>query len=122
MSPGWEAATYDGWRHHTYTDLADALASQIQAVQVVDDFAAQLLRHYVGFIRLLTSLVEMLGTPAHDAPLLLPGHVVYELEQIRLSAGIQKARASHVARALHATVEARWPNVKVGHGFANCLM
>lgn len=122
MPPGWEGRTYRGWRHRSYIDLADILTSQIRTVQVVDDFAAQLLQHYVDFIRLLSGLVELLGTPDPESPMRLPDAIVNELDVIRISAGIQKARTSHVARALELLIDERgWYEVGVEYDFTNGL-
>ena len=120
ISPGWAKATYEGWRLRTYSELADVLAPQVQVMESDDAFAALLLDHYVRLIRLLTSLVELLGTPAPEEPLILPNSVVQELETARISAGIQKARASHVVRDLRLAVSERhWSDIEVDHSFTN---
>ncbi len=116
MSPGW--TTYKGWRLVSYQELAEALRAQVAYIRAADAFAGDLVEHYVVLISLLAQLFEFLGTPVWDEPLLLTPAVAGHLERARLSAGVQKARASHVARELHRTVKNKaWSDVHLGYGF-----
>lgn len=119
MSPGWPDGTYHSWVLRTYGDLAAALGTQAASVSAADTFAGDLIDHYVRLIGLLRELMDLLGTPAPDLPLLLEPAIVQELELTRISAGVQKARASHVARALRQQVVPKWADIEVDHGFTN---
>lgn len=121
VSPGWADRAYRGWQLRSFGDLGKALASQLQDIRMVDAFSADLVDHYLTLIRLLDGVFEILGAPAADAPLLLPAPILQELEATRLSAGIQKARASHIARDLRNAIRARWSDIDVDHGFTNGL-
>jgi hypothetical protein len=83
-------------------------------------FAGDLVEHYVELITLLVKLFDLVGTPASDEPLLLDNSVLERLETARVSAGVQKARASWVARELHrAIADKGWSNIRVDYGFTN---
>ena len=116
MSPGWEK--YQGWRWVSYRQLADALERRISQVRRADQFAGDVLEHYVRLIHLLVQLVDLLGTPIPDAPFLLPTSITAHLERARVSAAVQKARASFVVRELRRVVAARGGTAaEVAHGF-----
>lgn len=118
MSPGW--TMYKGWRLLSYRELAEALHLQVAHIQTVDAFAADLVEHYVALISQLAELLELLGIPAPDEPLLLSRTVASYLEQARVSAGVQKARASCVARELcKAVAEKGWSDIQVKYDFTH---
>ena len=116
MSPGW--TTYKAWRWLSYRELAEVLHPQVAHIRAIDVFAGDLVEHYVVLISRLTELLELLGTPAPDEPLLLSPTVAGYLERARISAGVQKARASYAARELcKAVTEKEWSDVHVEYGF-----
>jgi hypothetical protein len=121
MDPGWENGHYNGWRLVRYSELADELSAQVGGVQRTDAFAGELLEHYIDLTRALTRLIDILGTPAPTESLLLHEDVLGLLDQIRISAGVQKARASHVARAIRTELAKEGVGVDVGYGFTNGL-
>lgn len=121
MDPGWENGQYNGWRLVRYSELADELSAQVRGVQRTDAFAGELLEHYIGLTRALTRLIDILGTPAPMESLLLHKDVLRLLDQIRISAGVQKARASYVARAIRTELAEEGVGVDVGYGFTNGL-
>jgi len=118
ISPGW--TMYNGWRRVSYRELAEALRPQVMHIRAADAFAGDLVEHYIVFISLLVELFDLLGTPAPDEPLLLNRTVVGCLERARVSAGVQKARTSCVARELHSAVKNKgWSGIHVGYDFTN---
>lgn len=118
MSPGW--TMYNGWRLLSYRELAEALHPQVTHIQAIDAFAGGLVEHYVVLISRLVELLDLLGTPAADEPLLLSPTVATYLDRTRISAGVQKARASWVARELcKAVAEKGWSDVHVKYDFTN---
>ena len=118
ISPGW--TMYKGWRLLSYRELAEALRPQVMHIRAADAFAGDLVEHYIVFISLLVELFDLLGTPAPDEPLLLNRTVVGCLERARVSAGVQKARTSCVARELHSAVKNKgWSGIHVGYDFTN---
>ena len=119
MSPGWQEGTYHGWVLHTYGELAAVLRSQVGTMRVEDHpFEADLLEHYIRLITLLDELIDLLGTPTADQPFRLHPVVLSELERSRgVAAGIQKARASYLARVLRLQIQNRWADIEVDHDF-----
>ena len=118
MSPGW--TMYNGWRLLSYRELAEALHPQVMHIRAVDAFAVSLVEHYVVLISRLVELLDLLGTPAADEPLLLSRTVATYLERTRISAGVQKARASWVVRELYkAVAEKGWSDIRVKYDFTN---
>jgi hypothetical protein len=116
ISPGW--TMYNGWRRVSYHELAQALRPQVAYIRAVDAFAADLVEHYIVLISLLAELFDLLGTPAPDEPLRLNHAVVGCLERARVSAGVQKARMSCVARELRSAVKNKgWSSILVGYDF-----
>jgi hypothetical protein len=116
ISPGW--TTYKTWQLLSYRELAEALRSQVAHIKAVNAFAGDLLEHYVGLINRLADLLDLLGTPAPDEPLLLSSTVASYLDRARVSAGVQKARASWVVRELCRAIAAKgWPDIRVNYGF-----
>src|SRR6266567_4657796 len=117
ISPGW--ATYNGWQLLSYRELAKALRPQVVPIRAADAFAGALVEHYVVLINRLVDLFEFLGTPASDEPLLLNRTVKGYLQQVRISAGVQKARASCVARELRNAVKNKgWSGIRVDDKFS----
>ena len=117
ISPGW--ATYNGWQLLSYRELAKALRPQVVPIRAADAFAGALVEHYVVLINRLVDLFEFLGTPASDEPLLLNHTVKGYLQQVRISAGVQKARASCVARELRNAVKNKgWSGIRVDDKFS----
>jgi hypothetical protein len=111
---------YKGWRLLSYRELAQALRPQVAHIRAADAFAGDLVEHYIVLISLLVELFEILGTPAPDEPLLLNRTVVGCLERARVSAGMQKARTSCVARELRSAVKNKgWSGIHVGYDFTN---
>lgn len=118
ISPGW--TTYKSWRMLSYRELAESLRPQVAYIRAVNAFAGDLLDHYVGLISRLAELLELLGTPAPDEPLLLSRTIARSLERARVSAGVQKARASWVVRELcRAIADKGWPDIHVKYDFTN---
>jgi PD-(D/E)XK nuclease superfamily len=118
MSPGW--TSYNNWRVLRYRELAKALSPHMADIRTADAFAGDLVEHYVVFISQLVELFEVLGTPDADEPLLLTDPVASDLKRARISAGVQKARASCVARQLRRAVAERgWSGTHVGYGFTD---
>ncbi len=118
MSPGW--TMYKGWRLLSYRGLAEALRPQVAHIRAADAFAGDLVEHYVVLISRLAELLDLLGTPALDEPLLLSQTVASYLERVRVSAGVQKARASCVARELcKAVAEKGWSDIIVKYDFTH---
>lgn len=118
MSPGW--TMYNDWRLLSYRELAEALHPQVMHIRAVDAFASGLVEHYVVLISRLAELFDLLGTPAANEPLLLSRRVATYLERTRISAGVQKARASWVARELcKAVAEKGWSDIHVKYDFTN---
>lgn len=118
MSPGW--TSYNGWRVLRYRELAEALRAHMAHIRTADAFAEDLVEHYVVLISRLVELFEVLGSPAANESLLLTGSIASDLKRARLSAGVQKARASCVARELRRSVAERgWSGIHVGYGFTN---
>lgn len=116
ISPGWEE--HQGWRWVSYGQLADALERRISQVRTADEFAGDVLDHYVRLIRLLVQLLDLLGTPTPEAPFLLPPAITAHLDRARVSAAVQKARASFVVRALQIAVAGKGGiAADVDHGF-----
>jgi hypothetical protein len=118
MSPGW--TRYNGWQLLSYRELSEMLCSQVAPIRAVDPFAGDLVEHYIVLISRLAELLELLGTPAQDEPLLLNRTVNGYLERARVSAGVQKARASCVARELcKAVAEKGWSDIHIKYDFTN---
>jgi hypothetical protein len=116
ISPGW--TEYQGWRWVSYRKLASALDRRVSQVKIADEFAGDVLDHYVRLIRLLVQLVDLLGTPTPEAPFLLPPAITAHLDRARLSAAVQKARASLVVRELQRAIAAQGGvAAEIDHGF-----
>ena len=106
----------------SYRELSEALHSQVADIRAVDAFAGDLVEHYVMLISRLAELLELLGTPVPDEPLLLSRTVASYLERARVSAGVQKARASWVVRELRkAVAEKEWSSIQIKYNFTNGL-
>jgi hypothetical protein len=118
MSPGW--TIYNHWRRLSYRELAEALRPHVGHIRAADAFAGDLVEHYIVLISRLVELLELLGTPTWDEPLLLTDTIAGYLEQARISAGVQKARASCMARELRSAVaEKGWSGIRLSYGFTN---
>jgi hypothetical protein len=116
MSPGW--SVYKNWRLLSYRELGEALRLQVASIRAADTFAGDLVEHYIVLISKLVELVDLLGTPRSDEPLLLNSRVETYLRRARVSAGVQKARASCMARELRkAIAEMGWFDIQVKYGF-----
>src|SRR4029077_3183260 len=81
---------------------------------------ADLLEHYLTLAGLLADLLDFLGTPAPEEPFLLPPAIVAALDHARVSSAVQKARASHVLKALREEAAAlAMTGVAFGSDFTN---
>ena len=100
--------------------MADALRPQVAHIQAVDTSAGELVDHYAVFISQLAELFALLGTSAPDDPFLLSHTIAGYLEQIRVTAGVQKARAYFVACDLSkAIAEKGWSGIHIKYDFTN---
>jgi hypothetical protein len=124
MSPGWLAdqgtPEHKGWRWMSYRELANGLHAQVPLILAADAFAGGLVQHYVELVTLLVKLMDLLGTPAPGEPFLLDQGTVNRLERSRISAGVQKSRASRIAHELQRKVQDNgWSDVDVAYDFTN---
>ena len=121
MEPDWAKTGYNGWQWLGYDKLADALDSQVASIRAANAFAGDLIKHYVTLINLLVELFDLLGRPALDEPLLLNPPVMNSLKRVRVSAGVQKARASYIAQLVHKAVKnEEWSSsIRVKYDFSD---
>ena len=95
MDPG--EVEVEGWRVVRYGDLATAL--ELQHASIDKPFDGEIVRRYAHMVRHLVELLQMLGSPGPNEPYLVKG-LLELIGDPRLSAAIQKARASYVLREL----------------------
>ncbi len=115
MDPGFDAKN---WRVMRYAELADAMDAQLSGIDT-SQFAGQVVRHYVGFIRLLQRVMDTVGTPAGGHPLPLARNQAQLLDAIRMDAAVQKARASWVAAEIRRQLGSEAGEVRINSGFTN---
>jgi hypothetical protein len=107
--PNWQGSTFTSssgvqWRHVSYRDLAQALTKGIQGI---DGFPGDVLRHYVSFILLLSTLVEELANPGPNDSLYLQSSTRELLQAIRLHSAIEKFRFRSIVASLQRSTSSK---------------
>ena len=115
IEPGFDP---DGWQVKSYSELADAIEDKLNGLDE-REFPTQVLRHYIRFIRILSRVMETVGTPSTAEPLPLPPDQADLLHGIRMDAAVQKARASWVTAQIRGQLGDDSKEVRVNSGFTN---
>jgi hypothetical protein len=103
--PGWPSRRWTApsgqiWSWTSYTELADLLRPAVPTVAAEDRYAGETLARWLELVRTLGQLVELVGTPSADEPVVLPARLRAVLARARLDAPVQKMRCQQVRLAL----------------------
>jgi hypothetical protein len=90
----WESGPGQVWRWMGYEELASRLRPVVGLVRGEDAYVADTMERWLDLVWALGELAALVGRPAFDETLMLPGELRAVLDQVRLDPGVQKMRFS----------------------------
>lgn len=96
----WTSPTGHVWIWMSYKELIERLGPTVPKVCAADHYAGATLDRWLRLIGRLGELVELVGQPAIDEPVMLPRQQRQLLETARLDAPVQKMRCQRIASEL----------------------